>query len=282
MKECRDAAVIGMQRYRVVVVPLKTVSEVKSAGGVLRNRISADPPLPPGWITCCSGQRDSLAPAPRQPQQQHSTSTSTSTAPAPAPAPAAGYNGSRDAEVTLLPDIRSSTSTQKKDSTAPAPDSTSTGQHQRSTARARQRIGRCSRVQEYPKDAAPAAAPRAGHKGQRKTADDERAEALCPTKAENGATAAGFQNSYLTQTTAPRQQLKPSTTTTPAPRSPCTHGSTGHATTEHPDHPPAQHPRQHLDDDNRAPTAADAKRTRIVSVTVYLFFLVGTVYVFPL
>jgi hypothetical protein len=110
MQECGVAAVIGMQRYRVVVVPLKTVSEVKSAGGVLRNRISADPPLPLGWITHCSGQRDSLAPAPRQPQQQHSTSTSTGQ-PQQQETAAAGDNSSSYPLNTLLPDIRSSTST---------------------------------------------------------------------------------------------------------------------------------------------------------------------------
>jgi hypothetical protein len=54
------------------------------------------------------------------------------------------------------------------------------------------------------------------------------------------------------------------------------HGSTGQATTA---------PRQHLDDDTRSTTAADAadaKRTRIVSVTEYLFSRLGTVSVFPL
>ena len=97
---CRAA---GMKECGVAALAGKTVLEVKSAGGVLRNRISAVPPLPPPWIASCSGTRDCLP----------STSSSPSSSTAPAPAP---------------------------DSTAPAQHSTRRQRQQLSTEHARPRI----------------------------------------------------------------------------------------------------------------------------------------------
>ena len=120
------------------MVALKTVLEVKSAEGFLRNRIPSDrPPLPP-WITCCSWARDCL---PRHhsstpPGQQSSTSTT---------AGAAEQHATSDPPSTLDTGHRTP-DTEHQGSTA-ARDHGSTGAGQHGSRSARQHGSTAAREQ---------------------------------------------------------------------------------------------------------------------------------------
>ena len=191
MQGSRVAVVSGS---RVVVVALKTVLEVKSAEGFLRNRISGCAPPPPPWMPCCWDERDSL---PRQQQDstaQQPSSTSTTTR-------AAEQHATSDPPGTL--------------DTGHARHRTPDTEHQGSTA-ARQHGSRCSTAARQhgsritPKThrkqhdkTSTRRSTAAGRPERRSGADDGMAGSLCPTKVEKGKTGAAKKGHrrkcYLTQ-----------------------------------------------------------------------------------
>jgi len=166
------------------VVALKTVLEVKSAGGVLRNRISADPPPPLGWITRCSGLRDCLpsttaAPAAAQHQHQHRTAQHQHST-----------RSRRQRQQLSTEHARPRYKEQHQHPAAQHQHSSTTSDPRPtldngSAGAAGARIPERRSRKNTPKPA-PGAPGAARQPERRKAGDDETAEALCPTKAEKG------------------------------------------------------------------------------------------------
>jgi len=159
---------------------MKTVLEEKSVEGLTRNRPSGCRPPLPGWIGCCRDEVDCLPPCHRTAQhQEHSSSTTTEQQSSRVRATAEQHR-TRSAPIQEQHDHRDAGAQERSTTSDPRPtlDSGSAGAAGcRNTPKTQQK----QHAKTSTRSSTAARQPE-----RRSEGDDERAEALCPTKAEKG------------------------------------------------------------------------------------------------